>query len=214
MGRIYLTLGSVAWMLAAGQLYGQMNDNPYLFPAFDTATLYYSETPSQRANLNYHKVSEEMVLKMKNFSVPINDIETVDSIRLQNRTFFKIDGKFYELLVNAEYQLVRQHRATAQPTAKEGAYGVKSQTSAVQTIELQATKPHEFYDMRWPKQEIVDRSEFLLHRAGTWYKAESLGQIAKVFPEKRKAMRKFAAERRLDLGNPVHLSGLIRFCLE
>ena len=207
------------WVLcvAALKLEAQSSEfskpSPYLIPDFESGILYYQQTEPQTAELNYHKISEEMVIKHRDLMVPINDIQTVDSIRLANRLFIKKNDKFYELLSNAAMQLLVQHRATSQRAAKTGAYGSKAHTGGVASP-LEIDKTIDFYALHWPdQQDIVNRTEYWVVDGETWHKANSLKQWIAIFPDKKKQIRSFVSEHGLKVQSTADMKKILDFAL-
>ena len=193
---------------------GRRSRSPYLFPEFMTGTLFYQSAPSKDAKLNYHTLGEEMILEHRNLKVPINDMEGLDSIHLDDRTFIRREGKFFELLISHPDELVVQHRSSSQLEARTGAYGSKSHTSQIVTM-LDEVRQPDFYDLEWKGEyEIVNRMAFWLRQDGAPQKASNLKQIGQIFPEKKKALRKFAAEHKIDFLKPEDVKKLVLFCLE
>ncbi len=208
------------WLLceAAGKLGAQTGEftkpSPYLLSDFESGTLYYQQTEPQTAELNYHKISEEMVIKHRDLMVPINDIQTVDSIRLADRLFVRKSDKFYELLSNSTMQLLVQHRATSQRAAKTGAYGSKAHTGGVASP-LEIDKTIDFYALHWPdQQDIVTRTEYWVVEGETWHKANSLKQWVAIFPDKKKQIRSFVSKQGLKVQSTTDMKKILRFALE
>ena len=175
---------------------------PYLNLEFKTGTLYYKETEPQEAELNYHKVGEEMVMKLREHMVPINEIETVDSIRLGNALFVRIEDQFYQELLSGPYQFLVKHRATSQKAAKIGAYGSTAHTGGVETP-LAIEERIEFYALTWAEhQAIIDRTEYFIKRGERWHKANTAKQFISVFPDRKKEIKQLLAEHKIKFDRP------------
>ena len=154
-----------------------------------------------------------MVMELREHKVPINDIETVDSIVLQTSSFIKIDEKFYEQLLATPMQLLIQHKSTSQATAKTGAYGSKAHTGGVVTP-LTYEKPIKFYELNWEDhQSVIDRTEYWVKDGDQWHKANTAKQLASIFPEKKKALRSFISENKLRFDRPSDIKKALLYCL-
>ncbi len=187
--------------------------SPYLFPEFQEGTLFYRSTTPQTAALNYHKISQEMVMKLREHMVPINDIETVDSIHLDAATFVRIDDRFYEQLAAAEMQLLVQHRSTSQEATKTGAYGQTAHTGGVE-VHGAIEKRIEFYALHWEDHKnIIDRTEYWVKDGDKWHKANNFKQLANIFTDKKKQLKTFVSENKLRLDRPADLARAFKFCV-
>ncbi len=210
--------GMVVLSVLCHQVRGQVESadgkpTPYLFPSFSEAILFYHTTEPQTASLNYHMVAEEMVMELREHKVPINDIETLDSILIQDKVFVRINEKFYEQLIAGPMQFLAFHRSTSQKAPKTGAYGSKAHTGGVEVL-LDYEKEADFYDLVWSsKESIINRTEYWLKDGTSWYKANTLKQIVKVFPDQKPAIKQFVKEENLNAEDPQSLAKLIKFCL-
>ncbi len=186
---------------------------PYLNDTFQQGTLYYRETDPQTAELNYHKVSEEMVMKLREHKVPINDIEAVDSIRLGNALFVRIEDQFYEQLLSSPMQLLIRHRATSQQATKTGAYGTKAHTGGVATP-LNIEERYDYYALVWAEHKVViDRPEYFIRENDTFHKANNAKQFLSIFPDRKKEFKKLLSENKINFEQPQDIKRALLLCL-
>ena len=155
-----------------------------------------------------------MVMKLREHMVPINDVNTVDSIRLDDMTFVRIDDKFYQQLAVSGMQLLAQHRSTSQAATKTGAYGQTAHTGGVE-VHGEVERLAEFYALHWEDQrQIIDRTEYWVKESDNWHKANNFKQLAAAFPSKKKQLKGFIGEHKLKLDRPQDLKRAFEFCVK
>lgn len=188
--------------------------SPYLLADFSSGILYFAGRTTQTVSLNYHKVSEQLVMAHLNSKLPIEDITTLDSATIGAHTFVKSDGRLLEQLIASPNQLLVRHRATVQLEAKEGAFGTKSQSTNVDRVVL-GQEVAGNYDLRWSDEyRFVAHTEVWFVRDGVLHKANNAGQVGSIFPEIRKEIKNFVAAQNIDFDNSRDIRKVFLFCLD
>ena len=188
--------------------------SPYLLSEFQPGILYYQNKDPQNAELNYHKVGEEIVLKHRDLMIPLNELEVIDSVRIGEHIFVKLEEVYYECAIHSTIQLLIHHKASSQQATKSDPYGTKTTTGAVASLE-KSNRTFDFYRLHWDSQmDIVDRTDYWILKEGVMHKANSVKQIGSIFPALKKEIKSYVSKHKLDLNQPTDVKELILFCMK
>lgn len=163
------------------------------------------------ALLNYNALTEEMIFENNGVRLAVAQIEKIDTIIINNRKFFPVNGKFFELLCHSKYDLYAEHKCTIKDPGKPSGYGGSSQTSATSTYSSYFSG-NRVYDMKLP--ESVETNPYTicwLKKDGTLIKFMSLRQLSKFFEEKSSQFKTYVKENDVSYNDQKSLIGLIRY---
>lgn len=189
----------------------KQNITHYLFPEFTKGVVLMKTGVTKEALLNYNALTEEMIFENSGVRLAIAQIEKIDTIFINSRKFFPVNGKFFELLYHSKYDLYTEHKCNIKDPGKPSGYGGSSQTSATSTYSSFFSGGR-VYDMKLP--ESVETNPFTicwLKKDGVLMKFISLRQLSKIFGEKSSQFKKYTKEHDVSYDNQESLIGLIRF---
>jgi len=106
----------------------------YLFPDFTKGLVRMKTGNSYNAVLNYNTVTENMVWEKDGKLLDLTNMESVDTVFLQNRKFVPSNEVFFEVLVKAPISLFIQHKSNLVQAGSPAGYGTTSQTSSIKNI--------------------------------------------------------------------------------
>lgn len=187
---------------------------PYMLSSFVDGTLYYSHAPERTAKLNYHLVGQEIVMDFNDSKVSVNKFPNLDSVRIGDRLFVLREGKSYELLHGGDIEFLANHRHTSHRAAEEGLYGTRAHTGGVVVVN-KTVLPNDFYSEKWNKHyELANRLEYLVVRNGKVTEVNSIAKFSAVFKNKKKEIRKFASEHKINYFDTDQMLDLYLFSIE
>ncbi|NND33189.1 MAG: hypothetical protein HKN76_11415 [Saprospiraceae bacterium] len=187
-------------------------NTPYLFAEFTTGTLFYSENRHSEVLLNYHRIKDQMVVAQVNARIPIDDIERLDSVRIDGHVFIKKEGSWLEIRRSKKHDLLIKHHATMQIEAKEGAFGTKSHSTQVNQVAF-GDQVAGNYDLIWSEEyKFLPRNEYFFITNAGLHKANNLSQVAKIFAKHKKAIKNYALNMKVDFKSPDQVHQLFLFC--
>ena len=144
--------------------------------------------------LNFNSLTEEMIFENKGTKLAISNIEQIDTIYINGRKFFPLNGKFLELILHSKYDLYAEHKCSIKDPGKPAAYGGSSQTSATTTYST-FFSGSQVYDLKLPESyETKAYTFYWLKKNGELIKFVSLRQLSKVFGEKSIQFKKYTKE--------------------
>lgn len=189
----------------------KQNITHYLFPEFTKGTVLMKTGVTKEALLNYNALTEEMIFENSGVRLAVAQIEKIDTIFINDRKFFPINGKFFELLYHSKYDLYAEHKCNIKDPGKPSGYGGSSQTAATSTYSSYYSGGR-VYDMKLP--ESVETNPFTicwLKKDGVLIKFISLRQLSKFFEEKSSQFKRYVKENNVSYDDQKSLIGLIRF---
>lgn len=189
----------------------KQNITHYLFPEFTKGVVLMKTGVTKEALLNYNALTEEMIFENSGVRLAVAQIEKIDTIFINDRKFFPVNGKFFELLYHSKYDLYAEHKCNIKDPGKPSGYGGSSQTSATSTYSSYFSGSR-VYDMKLP--ESVETNPFTicwLKKDGVLITFISLRQLSKFFEEKSNQFKTYVKENNVSYDNQESLIGLIRF---
>lgn len=189
----------------------QKNITHYLFPEFTKGVVLMKTGASKEALLNYNALTEEMIFENSGVRLALALVENIDTIFINDRKFFLLNGKFVELLYHSKYDLYAEHKCTIKDPGKPAGYGTSSQTGATTTYSS-FFSGNRVYDMKLP--EAYETNPFTvcwLKKDGTLIKFVSLRQLSKSFEDKSGLFKKYVKDNNVSYDDQKSLIGLIRF---
>jgi len=182
-------------------------ETPYLLDSFATGFIYYQSGDRSEAMLNFHKVTQEVVIEFNGQRVPLPDFSKMDSVEVSGHVFVFADGRPMEVLRRHSPQLFADYKYNSQLIPNGGAYGVKSHSTKVVTEKREGVGVYTWHlDDGY---ELTDRTVFWIVQNGEWNKFNNVRQLGQLFPEKRKALKRYADNQELDFANVSDIRELV-----
>ena len=76
----------------------------------------------------------------------------------------------------------------------------------------QKIKPNDFYSMEWNEgYELINRTEYYIVKDGKWSKFNNVNQLGQIFKDKKKEIRTFASENKIQFDQTEDVEKLVRF---
>jgi hypothetical protein len=189
----------------------KQNITHYLFPEFTKGVVLMKTGVKKETLLNYNALTEEMIFENNGVRLAVAQMEKIDTIFINGRKFFPVNGKFFELLYHSKYDLYAEHKCNIKDPGKPSGYGGSSQTSATSTYSTYFSGG-QVYDMKLP--ENVETNPFTIYwlkKEGVLLKFYSIRQLSKFFEEKSNQFKTYVKENNVKYDDPESLIGLIRF---
>ncbi len=183
----------------------------YVFPEFIKGTVLMKSGVKNTTMLNYNSVTEEMIFDTNGKKLAISKIEDIDTVYIEQRKFFPIQGKFVELLYRNKYELYAIHKCGVTDPGKPAAYGGTSQTSST-TSYSSISSGGQVYNLQLPDGfKAKPYIEYWLKKDGKLAMVNSLRQLAKQFDDKSDSFKKFVKEHKIKIEDPENVVDLIKF---
>lgn len=185
----------------------------YLFPEFVPGVVEMKDGIKERAMLNYHRLTEEMVFinQGRKMAITQEEMARIDTIRIDNRRFFVYEGRFVELLHQGGFALFADHRGRVRLPGRAAGYGTTSYT-AVSSSYLKLAFPTEVYNLQLPEGLTPESFTFYyLKKEGETHHLTTLAQLRRIYRDKLDRLRAYQRENVVDFDKPEAVLGLIRY---
>ncbi len=189
----------------------QKLETPYLLDSFSLGAIYYKTGENREASLNFHRVTQEVVIEFNEKRVPIPDFSKMDSVDMDGHVFVFAEGRPMEILLYNPVSLYADHKCTSQLMPNAGAFGVKSHSTKVVTEKRERVGVY-----TWQLDngyEIKDRTVFWLVLDDQWNKFGNVKQLGQLFSAKKKLLKKYADEHDIDFGNSADVREIVSFAV-
>lgn len=206
----------VAICSMAIQLTAQTNSNgnflQYLFPDFTKGLVRMKTGNSYNAVLNYNTVTENMVWEKDGKLLDLTNMESVDTIFLQNRKFVPSNEVFFEVLVKAPISLFIQHKSNLVQAGSPSGYGTTSQTASIKNLSSVSLKSGT-YNLEIPSEyDIKPSPVFWIRKSNIMFSFLNKRQFLKIFPGESNEIEKFIKQNHINIENPDDLVNLVNYC--
>ena len=213
MKRLVFTL---SLLISASGVFAQSSVSPYLFPTFSKASVLQKGGGVTDADMNYNTLTQEMLFIQNGDKLVMDLAETVDTIFIQGKKFIPVGKVYYDKITETKVALYQQHfnkmlyhgksfdwdnQVNSALTASQGVKLAKSETSPTKYVE----KFGEGYAL-----ESLD--VFWLQKGKSFYSADGVKKIVKVFPDKEQAINDYIKANNLNISKADDLAKLIVFC--
>ncbi len=169
---------------------------------------------SHNAVLNYNTVTENMVWEKDSKLLDLTNMESVDTIFLQNRKFVPFNKVFYEVLVNAPISLFIQHKSDLVPSGSPSGYGGTSQTASIKNLSSVSLNSGTYNLEMPPDYTINPSSVYWIRKSDTMFSFLNKRQFLKIFGGENDEIEKFIKQNRLKTENRDDLIKLVNYCNE
>lgn len=183
----------------------------YLFPDFTSGVIKLKTGQSLTQKINYNTISERMVIQKDAKYLDMTNIETIDTIFLQDRIFVLINKSFYEVLVNAPVALFLQHKSDLREQGSPSGYGGTSQTSAI-NVYSSVNMAGRTFNMEVPPEYTISPSPVYWIRKGDKLSSFlTMRQLLKIFSKGNSEVKKFIEQNHIKIENSDGLVKLVNF---
>jgi hypothetical protein len=161
-------------------------------------------------------VTQEMLFTKDGTNLVLDNYENIDTLYLNSRKFIPARQVFLEKVTNTAIPLYIQYKGKAMlagssavdksnNTAIGGLVGTKGQKDAPSKIKS--------YDLHLPNgYQFVSENEYWLQKEGSFYPANNLKKIVKLFPGKEEQINAFIKQNNISLVKTDDMIKLVEFC--
>ena len=207
---VYLLIMSLLFSIGYSQDKKQ-NITHYLFPEFTQGEVLMKKGVRKEALLNFNSLTEEMIFESNGVRLAVAQLELIDTVYINGRKFFPLNGKFREVLYHSKYDLYAEHKCSVNDPGKPAGYGTSSQLGAATTYSSYFSG-NRVYEMTLPASvETTPFTIYWLKKDGELIKFVSIKQLLKKFPEKSSLYKKFIKEKDIAYDDPESLIRLVKF---
>jgi len=186
----------------------------YVLPEFVVGTVKLKDGRTEYANMNYNKLTEEMIFEKDGVMLALDSLIAIDTVNIDNRLFVPHGKIFLEVLVIGPVSLFMQHKSNILIAGNPSGYGGTSETGAARNLSS-LTNTGRAYKLTLPSDyHITEASKFWLRKDDTFYKANNSAQVRKIFPEKSREISAFIKQKKLDLTKSTDMVALVLKCNE
>ena len=186
----------------------------YLFPDFQPGVVLLKNGVRNNAKLNYNAASEEMVFDENGKTLAIGDavLSQIDTVFVSDEQFIQINNKFVRILIDKpEIDLFVEHKCKIIPPGKPTAYGGTSQTSSASSYSS-ILSGGKVYDLKLPDDyKIMPYNVFWLNRNGKLQSFLNLGQLKKIYRDKKKLVDDYLKKNEVKLTNEKSVEEAITY---
>lgn len=185
----------------------------YIFPEFKNGTVLMKSGQQHQALLNYNTLSEEMIFEDKGRKLAISkeEKEKVDTVFIEGRKFFVLNGRFAELIYRSGYELYAEYRCDVKYPGKPAGYGGTSETSSVSTYSG-VYSGGVLYELKLPDDfKIKPYIIYWLKKDGVINKFVNLKQLNKIFSDRKDLIKEYISSNKTDFNDRESLIRLIRY---
>lgn len=165
----------------------------YLFPEFQEGVVLMKSGRRNKASLNYHLVSHEMIFDKKGEKLALgwSDIVSIDTVFMGDRKFVLLNMNFVELLNNSTWTLYAEHKCKIRELGQPAGFGGRSETSAIRT-HGGITANGYLYELELPNNyDISPYTHYWLKRKGKVKKFVNMKTLKKLYKRKKKQLESY-----------------------
>ena len=136
----------------------------------------------------------------------------IDTVFVADEKFIRMNNKFVKILIDKpEFDLFVEHKCRLIPPGKPAAYGGTSQTSSA-TSYSSILSDGRVYDLKLPDDyKIIPYNVFWLNRNGKLQRFSTLGQLKKIYRDKKKRVDDYLKKNEVKLTNEKSVEEAIAY---
>jgi len=212
--KIYII--TLTLLITASCAFAQTNpgNSPYLFPAFVKASVLQKGGGVTEAEMNYNTLTEEMLFMEKGEKLVMDLAETVDTIYLGGKKFIPFGKVYYDKLTDTKVALYEQHVNLLQGHAKNANLEEQSNntvTGSYMGLKNTSNNTGKYALVLSDGYTLYPQNHFWLQKGKSFYSADGVKKIAKVFPDKEQTINDYITTNKLDIAKADDLAKLIVF---
>jgi hypothetical protein len=183
----------------------------YLFNRFADGLIVKKSGENVLATLNYNIVTEEMIFIENDRFLALGNLQSIDTVYLNNMIFLPAPEAFYELAVTGKVKLLVQFSGTVQVEGEDVGYGVTSKTSRVTSLSA-LTNSGALYNMDLPENLKVSRKiTYHVEFDGVRERFINKRAFLRIFKDKKKELERFIKDEDIDFANYSDVVSLIQY---
>ncbi len=191
-----------------------VNLSHYVFSDFQPGVVLLKSGVRNNAKLNYNAASEEMVFDDNGKILAIADalLPQIDTVFVANEKFIRVNKKFVKILIDKpDVDLYVEHKCKLIPPGKPAAYGGTSQISST-TSYSSILSDGGVYNLKLPDDyKIIPYNVFWLNRNGKLQSFSNLGQLKKIYRDKKKLIGDYLKKNEVKLTNEKRVADTIAY---
>jgi len=191
-----------------------VNLSHYVFSDFQPGVVLLKSGVRNNAKLNYNAASEEMVFDDNGKILAIADalLPQIDTVFVANEKFIRVNKKFVKILIDKpDVDLYVEHKCKLIPPGKPAAYGGTSQISST-TSYSSILSDGGVYNLKLPDDyKIIPYNVFWLNRNGKLQSFSNLGQLKKIYRDKKKLIGDYLKKNEVKLTNEKSVADIIAY---
>jgi hypothetical protein len=186
--------------------------NHYKFNDFVAGKVLMSDGTSYNRLLNYNKLTQEIVFKQGNDLLAISSFDIVDTVFVKSAKFVKLNNDFLELLYVSDYDLFVNNYCKAYEDGPKDSYGVSTNNSSVNTVDTYRGNSSLYRKLDLGKEiKLTSHKDYYIRKDGVVNKFKSFRQLSKLYPLKKKIIKKYIKENKLNYNNETEVLNLVLF---
>lgn len=188
----------------------------YRFPSFEKATILFKNGSSSIYKMNFNMLLCTMqFIDPKGDTLEISKPEDIDSIRLNNSTFF-FKGAYFEVLAAVDSVKLVVSRKAKFESIKIGAMGLPSRNTGIDNYDSYSSNDKQY---NTPTQLRINqninayqKTEFFLTSNKDEFIKATKPSFLKIFYADKNGIEKFIRSNKINFNKQVDLIKLFRFC--
>lgn len=173
----------------------------YLFNRFTDGLVVKKSGEKVVAELNYNIATQEMIFKKDGRFLALGNLNTIDTVYLNNMVFIPYDNMFLEFAVSGKIDLLVQFSGTARVKGEDVGYGVSSETSRVTSM-TSITNGGALYNLDLPDNiEITRNITYYVRQGEEMERFVNERAFARLFRDKKKKIKNYIKDNNLDFDN-------------
>lgn len=186
----------------------------YVFPDFQPGVVLLKNGVRNNAKLNYNAASEEMVFDENGKILAIGNavLPQIDTVFIASEKFIRVNNKFVKIIIDEpEIDLFVEHKCRLIPPGKPAAYGGTSQTSST-TSYSSILSDGRVYNLKLPDDyKVIPYNVFWLNRDGKLQSFSTLGQLKKIYRDKKKLIGDYLKKNEVKLTDEKSVEDVINY---
>lgn len=183
----------------------------YLFNRFAEGIVVKKSGDTVASLLNYNIVTEEMIFIENNRYLALGNLQSIDTVYLNNMIFLPAENAFYELAVIGRIKLLVQFSGTVRVEGEDVGYGITSKTSRVTSLST-LTNSGALYNMDLPENlEVSRKITYYVEVDGDRKRFINKKAFLRIFKDSKKELDRYIKEQGTDFDNYNDVVSLIRY---
>lgn len=192
----------------------KVNLSHYVFPDFQPGVVLLKNGVRNNAKLNYNAASEEMVFDENGKILAIGNavLPQIDTVFIASEKFIRVNNKFVKIIIDEpEIDLFVEYKCRLIPPGKPAAYGGTSQTSST-TSYSSILSDGRVYNLKLPDDyKVIPYNVFWLNRDGKLQSFSTLGQLKKIYRDKKKLIGDYLKKNEVKLTDEKSVEDVINY---
>ena len=194
--------------------FSQSRTEHYIFPEFTEGVILFKNGEKSKGILNYNALTENIILQEDGKLMPLKSelSRNADTLDVDKRKFVNRDGKFMELLINADAVLfVEYYCVLKSNTENRNAYGSSSQTSTT-VVASQIQNQGVLYNLELPELYVAElKLRYYFTKDGNETTFETLRDIKKLYGKRKKEYNSYRKSNKVNYKKPMTVANLISY---